>query len=100
MSTEVPPRFPHENDQIYADRQEKYKLILETVDGDVDRADALSMVYSNIVNFQCRYPTDVEKKLEFIPEVAAIISIERDDAAQRANLALKDAEAFLLKKKK
>lgn len=82
LNCDIPTRFPHETQVQYEDRQTKYHLILATTP-DPDQAASLSMVYSNMVYLNARYPTAVEDKLKHIPEIARIVSEHRDDSAAR-----------------
>lgn len=98
LSDDIPARFPHENTRQYLDRQEKYQQILVLIP-DEDDAAALSMVYSNMIYLQGRYPAEVEAKLNWIPSIAAIIGSGRDDSADRVKRVMADSkEAFALKK--
>ena len=82
LCTDLPVRFPHESEVQYTDRKAKYELILQRFP-DVDEAQSLSMVYSNIIYFHARYPQKVEEKLEFIPEIATIMKVVRNDSSER-----------------
>lgn len=92
LCTDMPVRFPHESEQQYSDRKTKFNLILEKFP-DPDQAQSLSMVYSNIVYFHSRYPSAVEEKLAFLPEIAEIMATTRNDSTERVDGVLERAQS-------
>jgi hypothetical protein len=67
-------RIRHESDDQYADRYQIYCGMIPTdtsdkaaYDAGVDRAEVLSMIYSNIKYMHCRYESSIEDQLKHIP---------------------------------
>lgn len=62
-SSSLPKRLLDENDQDYENRAKFYKVALKHVNGNVDRATSLSMLWRNVTILGCRYSAQVEKVL-------------------------------------